>query len=298
LNNFVRTFYYSNFFYGLCSVALCIETNLQHGISLNSTRFYLLVFLLTVVYYSRIYYQSSKHISTGDRSLWYRKNRAAIKAALFISKLAILLILIIVVFKNFHSLQFLKGSDWLLLLTFPLLTVMYSFQILPVKKLRMFGWLKPFIIGFVWCGVVTIFPILLWHLNNQSATIRPSVPTLYLALQNFLFISVLAIVFDIKDYGHDKQLRLNTYPALYGITTTVHVIIVPLTLLCLVSNVAIGLLSGIGFPAIIIQSVPYLILLLLTKSLSIEKPLLFYLAAIDGLMFLKAIAGIISTLLF
>jgi hypothetical protein len=38
--------------------------------------------------------------------------------------------------------------------------------------------------------------------------------------------------------------------------------------------------------------------LILSKSLAKERKLLFYLAAIDGLMLLKAITGIISILLF
>src|SRR3712207_8674667 len=42
-------------------------------------------------------------------------------------------------------------------------------------------------------------------------------PYLLLWLQNFLFFSVVAIIFDIKDYRTDFYHRLKTYPVILGI---------------------------------------------------------------------------------
>lgn len=298
MKNLTRIFFYGNIFYGLCTVALCIETNLRLGIALNNIRFYILIFLATIVYYSRIYYRSSKHINPDDRSNWYRENRAAIKAALIICGIVITAILLLILYKKRNSLGLLDASNLLLLLLFPLFGVMYSFRIFRVRKLRHFGWLKPFIIGLVWSGVVTVFPLVLWQLNYGQKLKQTVLPTGFLWLQNFLFISILAIVFDIKDCNSDRKLRLNTYPALWGINNTICYFIVPLTLLCLACLAVFNYWYGIPLLLTIVQSIPCLVLLIMSKSLSKQRHLLFYLAAIDGLMFLKAVAGITSILFF
>jgi 4-hydroxybenzoate polyprenyltransferase len=171
--------------------------------------------------------------------------------------------------------------------------LMYTFRILPLK-LRRFGRLKPFVIGFVWAGVVTIFPVLFWQIRNPNE-VAPGISTKALLwLQNFLFISSLAIVFDIKDFKSDKRLKLQTYPAKYGIKKTIHFAIVPLALLCLMILVIQHIVFPYTVTESLLQSFPYFILILITGKLYAERNLLFYLAGIDGLMLLKAICGIIS----
>ncbi len=62
--------------------------------------------------------------------------------------------------------------QWLLIILFPLVAVLYygieSFQF---KKynLRNNGWMKPFVIGFVWGGTVTIYPVLFHAIEHNEA---------------------------------------------------------------------------------------------------------------------------------
>jgi 4-hydroxybenzoate polyprenyltransferase len=155
--------------------------------------------------------------------------------------------------------------------------------------------LNPFVIGFVWAGVVTIFPILFWQVQHPY-DVFPSVEVKTLLwLQNFIFISALAVVFDIKDYYNDKRQNLKTYPATLGIKNTLRFIVTPLTILCLSLLICFNIRFGLSFPHTLLQSIPYLILLVLSiKSFARERSLLFYLAIIDGLMLLKGLCGIIS----
>jgi len=176
--------------------------------------------------------------------------------------------------------------------------LMYTFQLQPLKTLRNVGWLKPFVIGFVWSGVVTIFPILFWQVQHPASTAPDILLKMLLWLQNFLFISTLAIVFDIKDYSSDKKHKLKTYPAVFGIRKSIRFVIIPFTILSFLVFILFQYLYHKPLEQTFIQSIPYVILLLLSRSLAKERQLLFYLAAIDGLMLLKAIAGITSVLLF
>ena len=187
---------------------------------------------------------------------------------------------------------------WSLLAIVPLAGFMYTFKILPVKKLRRIGWLKPFIIGFVWAGVVTIFPVLFWEIRHPNEVASGLATKSLLFLQNFLFISCLAIIFDIRDEKIDKHFLLKTYPAQFGRANTIRYAVLPLALLSLLSMVVYHFYAERNYPSLIIQLIPYLFLYLLMTRFTKEKNLLFYLAGIDGLMLLKAICGIVSVIIF
>ncbi|HEX8333633.1 MAG TPA: hypothetical protein VF622_13515, partial [Segetibacter sp.] len=220
MNRFISAFFFGNIFYGVCTVALSIESNLQHKVSLNSYRFYILIFLATILYYGRIYYKSSV-VAIDERNKWYRLHRPTIRIALVILSIILIADAAYITYINRQFLLSMPMYYWSLLGIVPLVGLMYTFQVFPVKKLRRIGWLKPFIIGFVWAGVVTIFPILFWQIRHPDEVAPGLLTKILLWLQNFLFISTLAIIFDIKDQKSDKRLHLNTFPATYGITKTI-----------------------------------------------------------------------------
>lgn len=290
---FIKTLFYGNVFYGLCTVALSIESNLQHSISLNSFRFYLLVFLSTIVYYGRIYYKSSA-VVIDDRSSWYKPRRPLIGKTLILLTSIIVVDIIWLVWLNIPVLLNMNLYHWSLFAVVPVLGLMYTFQVLPVKNLRRIGWVKPFIIGFVWAGVVTIFPVLFWQIRNPNEPAPALLLKILIWVQNFLFISVLAIVFDIKDYKMDVRHRLNTYPVRYGVKNTVQYIILPLAVLSFATLIITTNILEHTLLSILIQTLPYLLLLIIITNFLKEKTLLFYLAAVDGLMLLKAICGIVA----
>lgn len=183
---------------------------------------------------------------------------------------------------------------WSLILIIPVIGVMYTNKIFSTQKLRRVGWLKPFIIGFVWAGVVTIFPVLFWQIKHPALPVPdPLLKTLFW-LHNFLFISMLAVIFDLKDFEIDKKHHLNTYPATYGITNTIRYAIVPLSLLSLTTIIITNVIFQASSMQLLIQVVPYLLLVIIIKSFGTKRNLLFYLAAVDGLMLIKAICGIVA----
>lgn len=301
MRNIIPILFYGNIFYGLCALSLCIETNLQHQIALNGPHFYFLIFLGTVVFYSRIYYKSSGFNETDHRSLWYVKYRVAIKIFLLISIAIIILDSGFVMYKFHNAAAQLHLLQWGLMIIFPLAAALYTYKTVPFlkgKQLRGIGWLKPFVIGFAWSGLVTVYPLFFRQMQTGIPISAFKMPSGLFWLQNFLFISALAVIFDIKDYAADSRLRLRTYPAILGINKTIQCVIIPMAALSMFVLFLYLWQQQTSPMSIFIQTIPFVLLFGLMNHLKRKQNILFYLVWIDGLMLLKGICGIISNLLF
>ncbi len=98
----------------------------------------------------------------------------------------------------------------LITLFFTLLVLLYS---TPFKtSLRNIPSLKIFIIAFSWVGTTVILPYTSTHQQLTNTVIL-------LSLQRFLFIILLTLPFDIRDYENDHK-YLKTLPQLIGIEGT------------------------------------------------------------------------------
>src|SRR5437870_218657 len=77
-NNYIRTIFFGNYFYGLCVTALSVEASLQQVYPLNSFIYYCIVFIATVLYYTRAYIPSKAVNSPNPRTRWYARNKKEI----------------------------------------------------------------------------------------------------------------------------------------------------------------------------------------------------------------------------
>ncbi|MCW3105946.1 MAG: hypothetical protein JWQ09_452, partial [Segetibacter sp.] len=207
--------------------------------------------------------------------------------------------LLFLVGRNFQTLLLLSPAQLLLITAFPLIAGWYTFapKIFRMVKIRQLGWIKPFIVGLTWAGWVTIYPVIIWQVQRKHAFDSQILPLILLFLQNFLFFSINAIIFDIKDYRTDSHHQLKTYPVIFGVRNTFRFIVVPLTLLNLVIFFLFQRQQNFSILQTLIQLVPYLLLILIIVKYRQGRSVLYYLAAVDGLVFLKAFCGITSILL-
>jgi 4-hydroxybenzoate polyprenyltransferase len=130
---------------------------------------------------------------------------------------------------------------------------------------------------------------------ENSGFILPTMDIIYLWLHNFMFISVLAILFDVKDYAADHNHALKTFVVRVGLKKLILSIALPLAatgFFCL--WMVLGLKS-IASPAIIFLSIPMLALIWVALNMNKKRPIKWYLFVIDGLMPLKACCGIIAS---
>lgn len=309
--------FFGNYFYALCVLSLSIESSLQQSIPLNSITFYILVCSATILYYTYAYMHeiSIKIIFLGrklrltppsaynfynQRTLWYQRNERLINTTQLFFLLITILCSLYLIFRKFHQIFSLQISEWIILLSVPGVALLYyGNAFFPIFKinLRKSGWTKAFFIGFVWAGVVTLYPPMFYqweHNLHYDFTLL----VFWYFVKNWMYISVLAIMFDIKDYADDANKDLKTFVVRVGLRKTIFRILLPLTVLGLVSFSVFAHQTNFSFPRYLINIIPFLLLLVVAYSMHRRKSILYYLVVIDGLMLVKSICGIVAAVLF
>ena len=301
LKSFIKPLVFSNIFYGFCAVALCIETVYQQQIQLNHLGFYLLVFCITILYYTYAYLDQYHHNNhdTNERSDWYFRYR---KQIVFLQLLLLCLTVVLLtsfIYNNFYLLSKIPLTSWSLLLIFALISILYylksagNFQWL---TLRNYGLVKPFLIAFVWAGIVSILPILYYDLTQNAAHLF-TYTTLFLFSKNWLFIAVLCILFDIKDYADDYNRQLKTFVVRWGLRKTLFHVLLPLACCSWLFFVSLSIFAHFPLLRILLNTIPFILLITVSYTMYQRKSILYYLAIIDGLMLVKAFCGIAGIIL-
>ena len=301
-NKLIKYFFFGNYFYGLCAVFLAIETIVSLKIAIKSNFIYLFfLFFSTIVYYSFAYITIGKYSKEiNERLSWYSQY----KKIFFFSVLFFCLIILICAFVLFFDLKKndlkLGVTEWLFLLIFPIISILYygfNFRVFGSFNLRSIGLIKPFIIGFVWAGLVSIYPEMLYNIQN-GLHYKINLISFLFFFKNLIFISVLCIMFDIKDYAMDYNQKLKTFVVKIGLRKTIFYIIIPLCILCLTAGLFYDLNQQLKLTKQLLNTVPFILTIIVAYFLKFRKSIFYYLIIIDGLMAVKAFFGIMTELLF
>ena len=286
--------FFSNYFYGLCAVALSIEASLQQRIPLNSLSFYIFIFAVTALYYTKAYITEKRKNKGNPRSDWYWENRNFVTGSQIFLTTIVVIYAAVVGLKHFGFILHLPLVNWVLMLVFPFAAALYygvNHRRFGKLNLRNIGWLKPFLIGFVWAGLVNIYPMMFFDIEHELDYV-PDIIGILLFIKNFMFVAVLCIMFDIKDYAADHNLQLKTFVVKAGLRKTIFMILIPLCLLGLSSFILFGIIRHFSLLKIGLNVIPFLLLIMVAYSLHKRKSIFYYLIVIDGLMLIKAICGI------
>lgn len=297
-NRVVAFIFFANYFVGLLAVALSVETAFQLNLPLNSPAYYLLVFSATVMYYTKAYAVPASEITSANpRTEWYRLHHGFIRISQVVFLVLSMGAGIWLLNKDFSRILRLPFIYWLLLSAIPLAAILY-YGLLPKSiislNLRNTGWLKAFVIGFVWAGSVNLFPVAVVHIERGISVAEP-VFMLWLFIKNWMFCTVNAIMFDMKDYEDDANIELKTFAVRMGLRNTISYVLVPLLSIGLLSFLIFAVSRGFNILTILLNLIPFLCLLLVAFSLHKPRPILYYLIVIDGLLLVKAICGIIGS---
>jgi 4-hydroxybenzoate polyprenyltransferase len=119
-----------------------------------------------------------------------------------------------------------------------------------------------------------------------------------LFISNALYISLLAVLFDIKDFESDANKQMKTLVVRMGLTKTINWIVLPMSALILIATLRYGYLHGFTGYQILLNTIPLILLISVSYQMHQRKSILYYLAIIDGLIVVKAACGLIATLLF
>ena len=139
--------------------------------------------------------------------------------------------LICFVFLFYYAFQ-LQTKLLLLISVLGVITFFYAIPFLPnhlyldkQQNLRDISGVKVYVIALVWSGVTVLIPLL----NNDYVINTNVIITLF---QNFVFVMVLMLPFEIRDLGYDS-LKLATIPQKIGVKWTKIIGLVLLVIFCL-----------------------------------------------------------------
>lgn len=293
--NFIKATFFGNYFIGFIAIALSIESCLQLQLPLNSWLYYVILFCATVFYYTFAYmgplYGGP---ASNPRKSWYQKHHLKIAWSQRILLSVGIIFSCWFIFKNIGSIKKLPFIFWLETAVTLLAGILY-YGLLPRSffklNLRHTGWLKAFVIGFVWACCANILSLVVVQIEKGPLAFE-TILLLWLFIKNWMFCTVNAIIFDIKDYADDSNKQLKTFVVRIGLKKTIFYVLLPLIIIGLISLVAFTTYRHANIFNVGFNLIPFIILLMITWSMQKPHRLLYYLIVIDGLIFLKAICGI------
>jgi 1,4-dihydroxy-2-naphthoate octaprenyltransferase len=295
VQQFIEFIFYGNYFYGICAISIIFETSIQLHLDLGGALFYITTFIATVLFYNYPY--ARMHSGHGDnpRTMWYIRNHHFVVINQIIFTIALALCFLWLIINYYPQLEDLSPARWFLIMVFPVSGALYYGSNFLTRRhnLRQIGWTKPFVIGFVWAGMANVYPVLyddLIHSQNTTFTVF----NVMLFLKTFMFVSMLAIMFDIKDYVSDSRSELNTLIVKIGLRKTIFFVIIPLTLLGLLTFISYALVHQFSILKMVLIMIPFLLLIASARSFRKRRSLLYYLIVIDGLFIVKAFFGCIA----
>ncbi|QLL58375.1 UbiA prenyltransferase family protein [Empedobacter falsenii] len=297
ISRFIVNIFFSNFFLILLSIALNIETNIKIGLPFNSIAYYAFISTITVLFYLYAYrIPKSLKSSNNPRTQFYITHRKSVRIYTVILAVIALISVIILALNCLPNYEILTWK-WLAVLFF---TTVLSFGYYDLKlgiSLRKTMLLKPFLIGWTWAITTVFLPVLFLMLKNETHYVIDA-KFYFLFSQTFMYCVVNAILFDLKDYEDDSNRNLKTFVVKYGYHFTLNRIILPLIFLGFLSFLIFGIWYGLPLHRILFMLIPIVCLAIFAFKLNRPKAILYYLIAIDGMILLKAICGILSVILF
>ena len=264
-NPIVKTLVYANVFISICALAQVIVTYVVFSIPVNynNNAYLAFVFLSTYLQYNvqRGYLINQNNLNT-ERSQWLVEH----KKTLLIS-VAVCLIIVLFLCNNLSS------TSITIMVVAEIISTLYY---LPPFNLRKHGYIKPFLISAIWVISCSAVPLIENNILTSHST--------WFLISQFCFISVLCLLFDLKDSVEDFLNGVNTYANKFGTVIT--------KLICLIILV-IGSVSFYIFTQNLYLQIAMSLLFFataLTVLISKEKSHGFYYYLwVDGLLFLQGI---------
>ena len=293
----IKFIFFGNYFVGILGIMLSLETDIQLRMPFNSVLYYVLLFSVIVMYYTYAYSKPLQtHSSANPRSVWYIQHEVFVKYSQWFFLAVSIATGSLLFIRCDSNLLYLPLQYWLIVLAM-LLSAIFYYGLLPYSffklNLRNTGWIKAFVIGFVWSCSVSLLPIIVLQLEHGYKYTGHILAT-GLFIKNWMFCTVNAIMFDMKDYEDDSNYDLKTFVVRFGVERTIFFVLFPLCLIGMLSMLFFWHYRHFTFPSAFFNLLPFLLLLMVTYSMLRAKKILYYLVIIDGLILVKAVCGIIA----
>lgn len=247
-----------------------METNILLGLPLNNFSFYCFVFGATLLQYNLHYVSKTVAVKDSLRFDWSQRNKG-------IHFILLVVGFLLIVFSLFSF----KLQHFFVLLILGAIAFLYSFPILPFgrkKRIKEYGILKIITLALLWTLVSVWFP--------ANTMFYDPVLFTFVFVKRFVFMLILCLIFDVRDYEIDLEKNIRTFPIILGIKSAYSFAYLLLILLALLSLFQFWYLKQNGFLiAMVISILATAFAIQLTKKNNSD---IVYLAGIDGMMLLQA----------
>ena len=193
---------YANVFIAFCALSQVFLTYHLFPIPVNfdNNSYLIFVLLCTFLQYNvqRGYYVVNESNNHSPRSLWTIQHK---KIMLYSIGISLVSILFLCNKLSRLSIGIMVGAE--------IISTLYYLQ---PFNLRRYGYIKPFLISMVWVISCSLVPLI----ENDLLTAN----SIWFLASQFVFISVLCMLFDIKDNNADYLLGVNTYANRFGVNIT------------------------------------------------------------------------------
>lgn len=232
-------------------------------VTFANNAYILFVFLSTYLQYNvqRGYFIQQVNLYT-ESTEWVLRHR---KVLIYTALLAIVVLLFLCNTLSYTSIAILVGAE-----------IVSTAYYMPPLNLRKYGFLKPLVISGIWMLSCTAVPVI------ENQLFSPNV--LWLWLSQFCFISVLSILFDVKDTTDDFLNGIATYSNSIGSKSTK-------ILCCVLALASFGAFTQFRHPpGALIAEALLIAVTLITVFITHEKKHRFYFYLwVDGLLLLQAL---------
>ena len=202
-----KTLVYANVYISFCAFAQVILTYYLFHVPFNyeNNSYLIFIFLSTFLQYNvqRGYILNNQENQT-DRSQWLLKHKKTMIYAIVLSLVAVLFLC--------------NSLSWTSIIIMISAEVVSNLYYLPPVNLRQHGYIKAFLVSAIWIISCTLVPLI----ENNLLTLQSS----WYLVSQFLFISVLCLLFDVKDIRKDYMIGINTYANKFGVNFTKYFCIV------------------------------------------------------------------------
>jgi len=293
----LKFIFFGNYFVGLLAVALTIEATVQLNVPFNSLTYYVLLFLAPIVYYTYAYMGASKGPHPENpRTAWYADHSRFIYWSQLIFCSICCGIVVCMANNDYPAILNLPLQYWIIVGVVIGAAILY-YGLVPLVffnlNLRNTGWLKPFIIGFIWAATANLLPLIMLRIESGTDTTE-SIFWFFLFIKNFMFCTVNAIMFDMKDYAIDSNRQLKTFVVRIGLKKTIFYVLIPLLVTGVLSLSTFAYIMHFSVLRYLINLIPFVLTGLVAYSMNKRKKIFYYLIVIDGLILVKALCGILA----
>ena len=241
-NRFIKTIVYGSILISVAGLCQVIITQQLFNIPFNyrSLSYQVFVLLSTFLQYNMQRGYSLIHNQyNSERYQWLLIHKKQMMIAMGVCLIAVLFLC-----------NWLSWTSIIIMIAAELISTLYY---LKPFNLRKYGYFKPFLIGLIWVITCTVVPLIEENLLHNNAW--------YFIIAQFLLVSVLCIVFDIKDIVCDMQDGIKTYANTLGIKFTKSIsVIIALVYYLLVylfnDNVFLNLTNGL-FTLLLITAIVF-----------------------------------------